>query len=111
MIIEVLMIKQMMKFMLNILFVQTIWLWNEKMEDKKLILKAVNIFTSLKTDSNSVLFSEEKIDERLLKKLKKSKYAKDSLMLKLINPFDIKLDNEDKVPTRGDYVEKREIGR
>ena len=32
-------------------------------------------------------------------------------MLKLINPFHIKLDNEDKVPTRGDYVEKREIGR
>ena len=43
--------------------------------------------------------------------MKKSKYAKDSLVLKLINPFDIKLDNEDKVPTRGDYVEKREIGK
>ena len=38
------------------------------MEDKKLLQKAKNIFTSLKTDANSVLFSEEKIDSRLLKK-------------------------------------------
>ena len=36
------------------------------MEDKKLLQKAKNIFTSLKTDPNSVLFSEEKIDSRLL---------------------------------------------
>ena len=42
---------------------------NEKMEDeKKLLQKAKNIFSSLKTDTNSVLFSEEKIDTRLLKK-------------------------------------------
>ena len=35
---------------------------------KKLLLKAKNIFLTLKTDPNSVLFSEEKIDTRLLKK-------------------------------------------
>ena len=51
------------------------------------------MFTSLKTDPNSVLFSEEKIDERLFKKFKKSKYAKDSTLLKIINLVDIKLDN------------------
>ena len=51
------------------------------------------MFTSLKTDPNSVLFSEEKIDERLFKKFKKSKYAKDSISLKIINLVDIKLDN------------------
>ena len=51
------------------------------------------MFTSLKTDPNSVLFSEEKIDERLFKKFKKSKYAKDSILLKIINLVDIKLDN------------------
>ena len=52
------------------------------MEDKELIQKARNILTNLETDPNSVLFSEEKIDERLFKKLKKSKYFKDSLFLK-----------------------------
>ena len=93
-----LMIKQMMNFMLTILLVQTIW--NEKMEDKKLMQKARNIFTSLKTDPNSVLLSEKEIDERLLKKCKISKFAKDSLLLKIISFVDIKLDNEDKLPTR-----------
>ena len=67
------MINQMMNFMLSILLVQTILLSNERMKDKKLIQKATNIFTSLKTDSNSVLFSEETIGERLLKKIEKIK--------------------------------------
>ena len=76
------------------------------MEDKKLPQKAKNILTRLETDSNSVLFSEEKIDPRLLKKFKKSKYVKDSLVLKLIYLTDNKLDDEDKVLTRVYYVEK-----
>ena len=63
-----LMIKQLMNFMLSILLVQTVLLWNEKMEDKTLIQKARNIFTSLDTGPNRVLFSEEKIDKRSLKK-------------------------------------------
>ena len=37
------------------------------MDNKKLIQNARNIFTSLKTDPNSVLFSEGKIGERLKK--------------------------------------------
>ena len=41
------------------------------MEDKKLLQK--KIFTSLKTDPQSILFSEEKIDKRLLKKICKIK--------------------------------------
>ena len=40
------------------------------MEDKKVLKEARTIFNSLKSDLNSVLFSEEKIDNRLLKKLK-----------------------------------------
>ena len=52
------------------------------MEDKELIQKARNLLTNLKTDPNSIFFSEEKIDERLFKKLKKSKYFKDCLFLK-----------------------------
>ena len=86
-------------------------LWNEQIEDKKLLQKAKDIFVSLKTDPNSVLLSEEKIDTRLLKKLKKSKYAMESLLLKLICLADNKLDDEEKVPSRVDYVEKIETDR
>ena len=40
------------------------------MEDKKKVLqKTKKFFKNLKTGPNSVLFSEEKIDSRLLKKL------------------------------------------
>ena len=47
-----------------------------------------------------------------MKKLKKSKYAKDTELLKLINLADNKifLDNNE-LPIRTDYVEKREIDR
>ena len=81
------------------------------MEDKKLIEKARNIFTNLKTDPNSVLFSEEKIDERLFKKLKKTEYIKDSFFLKLILLADNRLKDEEKIPTRADFIKKREIDR
>ena len=46
-----------------------------------------------------------------MKKFKKLKHAKDSLLLKLIYLVDNKLENEEKVPARVYYVEKREIGR
>ena len=82
------------------------------MEDKKLLKESRTVFTNLKTDPNSVLFSEEKIGNRLVKKLKKWKYLKDSLLLKLIVLTDNKnfLD-DDKPPTSTDYVDKREIDR
>ena len=54
------------------------------MEDKKFLKQARTLFNSLKIDPSSVLFSEERIDDRLLKKLKKSRYLKDSQLLKLI---------------------------
>ena len=38
------------------------------MDEKKVVEKSKNIFSSLKTDPKSVLFSEEKADNRLLKK-------------------------------------------
>ena len=80
-------------------------------DEKKLLQKVKNIFSGLKTDLNSVLFSEEKIDSILLKKIKKSRYDKDSFLLKLIYLVDNKLNDEEKVPTRVDYIEKREIDR
>ena len=77
---------------------------------KKFLLKAKNVLKNFKTDPNNVLLSEEKIDNRLLKKLKKSKNDKDSLLLKLIESVE-QFDNGEKVTTRLDYVEKREIDR
>ena len=41
-------------------------------DEKKLLQKAKNIFKSLKTDSNSVLFSEEKIDSSWTGTIKKN---------------------------------------
>ena len=58
------------------------------MEDKKLIQKAIY--------PNSVLLSEENIDKRLFKKLKKPKYVKDSLFLKLILLAENKVQDEEK---------------
>ena len=79
------------------------------MEDKKkILLKAKNLFKNVRTGLNSILFSEEKIDNRLFIKLKNLKYDKDSLLLKLIGSVE-RFDNEERVPTRLDYVEKREI--
>ena len=81
------------------------------MEDTKFLKKVKNIFNSLKIDPSSVLFSQEKIDIRFLKKLKKSKYSKDTLFLKLILAGDDELENKEKIPTRVDFSEKIEIDR
>ena len=40
--------------------------------EKKVLQKAKNIFKNLKTDPNTVQFSEEKIDNRVVKNLKKN---------------------------------------
>ena len=82
------------------------------MKDKELLKEARTLFNNLKIDPSSVLFSEEIIDNRLLKKLKISKYLKDAQLLKLINLADNKdFLGDDNTPTRIDYVEKMEIGR
>ena len=77
------------------------------MENKKILKEARTVFNNLKTDPNSVFFSEERIDQRLLKKLEKSKDLKESQLLKLILFADNKdfLDDH-KTQTRADYVEK-----
>ena len=53
-------------------------------------------------------FLRKQKDKRLLKK---SKYEKNALLLKLILSVDNNLENEDKTPTRVNFVEKREIDR
>ena len=83
----------------------------EKKEGKINEVKA--IFEKLKTDVNSVLFTEEKINNNLFKRLKKSSYAEDkklvNLMLALENFDDLNRKELKTVPIRLDYVEKQEI--
>ena len=56
------------------------------MKNKEKVLKETkNMFEKLKIDLKSFLFSEEKIYKQLLKKLKKSSYSKNNLLLRLIN--------------------------
>ena len=60
------------------------------------------------------MFSEEKIDKRQLKKLKKFSYGKGNLLPKLINLVENDIDQINKrnqISTRTDYVEKRKIDR
>ena len=81
------------------------------MEDKKVLKEAKTIFHSLKTDPSSVSFSEERIDNKLLKKLKQSKYLKQNQLLKLTNLSNKDFLDDDKTPIRTDFVEKMEINR
>ena len=56
------------------------------MQSKQKNLREAKItFESLKTDKKGVLFSEEKLNLKLFKKLKKSAYVNDKKQLKLIN--------------------------
>ena len=66
----------MIKPMMNVILNCRINLFHTKKRKWKITKKlkeAKTLFNSLKTDSSSVLFSEEKIDKSLLKK---SKYKK-----------------------------------
>lgn len=79
-------------------------------EDKKLLKKAGDLFISLKTDPSSVVFVEEILDNKLVKRLKKSKYRTDKLLFKLVNFNDSEyIFDKNKAPIRADFVEKREI--
>ena len=57
---------------------------------------ANNTFQELKPDPESVLFSEKKIDERFLKKLKKYSYSRDNFLLRPIYLTKQKINNENK---------------
>ena len=54
------------------------------------------LFRILQTDAKSVLFTKEQINDKLLKKLRRSKYDKDK---RFVDLFDVNVDK---------YVEKNE---
>ena len=73
------------------------------MGDKKVFKIVKTLFSSLKTDPVSVIFAEEFLDDRLLKKLKKSKFEVDKQLLKLVNLAEGKIFLDDgKAPVRAD---------
>ena len=80
-----------------------------------MLRQARTVFEKLKTGVNSVIFTEEKIDNRLLKKLKKSSSLEHEKLADLISAaanFDSINKNDSKtLPIRSDYVEKRKIDR
>ena len=55
------------------------------------------LFKNLQTDSKNVLFTEGKLDDKLLKKLNKSLYKKDKEFVNLFNRNVDFLDNEKKL--------------
>ena len=72
--------------------------------------KAKNAFEKLKLDPSSAAFAEEILDKKLLIELKKSKYAADKNLFKLVNLLEndnVIFDTDNIKKT--DYVEKREI--
>ena len=82
----------------------------------KLLIQARNIFEKLKTDDNSILFTEEKVTQHLFEKLKKkSSYSKDKELVNLItnveNLAEINKTDKKIIFLRLDYVEKRDIDR
>ena len=86
------------------------------MESKERAMKETKtLFKKLKTELNSVMFTEEKINNSLFKKLKKSSYLEDRKLADLISTaanFDsINKNGSKTLPVKLDYVEKCEIVR
>ena len=79
----------------------------------KILQETKNIFEQIKTDEKSLLFSEEKLNIKLLKKVKRLKCSHDKNLLNLINLAENNIEpfyenNENIVPNRLDYVKKKE---
>ena len=55
------------------------------MDYKKIFKKVKRLFDRLKTDPASVIFAEEFLDNRPLKKLKRSTYTVDKQLYKFVN--------------------------
>ena len=69
------------------------------------------LFNSLQIDSKSVLFTEEKLNDKLLKRLKKSTYKKDKEFVKDFNLLENKKDlfkQKDgySIPIKAEFIKK-----
>ena len=77
------------------------------MTDEKLA-KLKTLFKNLQTDAKSVLFTEEKINEEPLEKLKKSKHDRDITFVNLfVGNVNINDDEKKSTPTKMAFAEKK----
>ena len=53
--------------------------------------KIKKLFNKLQTDSKSILFTQEQLNEKVLKRLQKSKYEKDKEFVNIFNLLDKKI--------------------
>ena len=71
--------------------------------------KVKRLFNKLQVDSKSVLFTQERLNEKLLKKLNESKYEKDKEFVNIFNLINDKklFDKKDcSSPRKAEYVKK-----
>ena len=74
--------------------------------------KIKKIFNKLQIDSKSVSFTQEQLNQKLLKKLNKSKYEKDKKFVNTFNSIDKKIVfdkkvNDYSIPIKAEYVQKK----
>ena len=68
-----------------------------------------NLFKSLQIDAKSVLFTEENINDKFFKKIKKSRYEKDIEFVKLFDRNENFLEDEKStIPIKTMFVEKKD---
>ena len=72
-----------------------------------------NLYKILKQDEESVLFANDQLTKQLIKKVKKSRYEKDSVFINLYDKVkDVNIEEENTVPTFTPFVEsKRNIDK
>ena len=70
--------------------------------------RSKNLYNALKKDEESVLFASERINKQLIKKIKRSKYEKDIIFLRLYNSIEnVNLDEKEEIPTFVPFVENK----
>ena len=77
-------------------------------EFKENIKRAKILYNALKQDGESILFASEKINKQLIKKIKRSKYEKYIIFLKLYNNIkNVNLDEKEEIPTFVPFIENK----
>ena len=77
-------------------------------EFKENFKRAKNLYNALKKDGESISFASEKINKQLITKIKRSKYEKDIIFLKLYNTIEnVNLDEKEEIPTFVPFIENK----
>ena len=77
-------------------------------EFKENFKRGKNLYNTLKKDDESVLFASEKINKQLIEKIKRSKYVKDIIFLRLYNAIEnVNLDEKEEIPTFAPFIENK----